>query len=261
MNSGSYWLPSQPPGSGTADTLTPAGIARHAHRARQVSRSKAEILTHRADVGRIARLGEDLCVLPAAEAGHHGQRVVGVVRMGDAADDGGLVHPLRRSRQMLADLQAGKGGGDGPKLAANLRRRVRLHIEHVLMAWATEEIEKDNRFGGPPRPRARRLSRRRLQHARQRQTAEQGQAPDAHRLTPSNAVAQLRGVSVNAQHGKDLDDGGIVTRANVAGSMAGEPLDHERAAKGIAGPNQSVRMAYSHTDVARTPDERVGSSL
>ena len=63
--------------------------------------------------------------------------------VGKAADDGVILHALGQFRQVLANVNAGHGGGDWFKLAAITCRRVGLQIKGVLMGRAALE-ENEN---------------------------------------------------------------------------------------------------------------------
>ena len=54
------------------------------------------------------------------EAGIARQAVVAARLVVDRANQGRLVHPLRHQRQMLANLDAGRAGGDRLEFAARL---------------------------------------------------------------------------------------------------------------------------------------------
>ncbi len=64
----------------------------------------------------------------------------------DRPHDGQLVHDRGLQRQMLANLDAGDSGRNGPVGAANLGRRIRLGIPHVDVAGTARQPEQDHRF-------------------------------------------------------------------------------------------------------------------
>ena len=70
------------------------------------------------------------------------QVIVVTVRQG--ADEGVLMSPCGEARQVLADVQPGRGGGDWLKLAANLGRRPGLHVERVVMARRAGQKDDDD---------------------------------------------------------------------------------------------------------------------
>ena len=55
-----------------------------------------------------------------------------------------LVHDPRHPRHVLADLQARDVRADRPELAADLRRRVHLHVVHVLMRRRAAHVDHDH---------------------------------------------------------------------------------------------------------------------
>ena len=57
-----------------------------------------------------------------------------------------LVRARRQTRQMLADVQTRYPRLNRLEFAANLRRRVRLHVEHVEMTRGAGEEDDDHRF-------------------------------------------------------------------------------------------------------------------
>ena len=70
-----------------------------------------------------------------------------VFAMGQRANEGTAMHPLGQPRQVFADLQARHRRRDRLELAANLGRRVRLHVERVVMARRPGEKDDDDRLG------------------------------------------------------------------------------------------------------------------
>ena len=129
--------------AGIIHALAPAGITRHANRARHVARSHFEILTNGSDIGRVGGLRSQLIESAAAESRQNIERVVSVVAVRYRANQTRLVHDLRRVRHVLANSQARQRRADRLKLAADFDRRVRLHIQHVLLTRPTEQIEQD----------------------------------------------------------------------------------------------------------------------
>src|SRR5205823_6234635 len=88
------------------------------------------------------------------------------------------------------------------ELAANLLRRVRLHVDHVLRGGAAEQVEQDDAF---------RLARQGfalpdflgLKESRQSEAAsEEAQGAGRQRFAPRQAIA---GPSWTAQHGDHVN--------------------------------------------------------
>src|SRR5947209_11343157 len=63
--------------------------------------------------------------------------------MMDGAHHGEAIRPLRQSREVLADLDAGCAGVNGAERPAHFGRRCRLEIERVEMAGTADEKEED----------------------------------------------------------------------------------------------------------------------
>ena len=76
-----------------------------------------------------------------------GGRVVDDGPMADRADHRHGVHDSGHPRQQLAHRQARHARGDRLELAAQLGRRVRLHVERVLLGDAAELVKEDHRLG------------------------------------------------------------------------------------------------------------------
>src|SRR5205814_3932957 len=91
----------------------------------------------------------------AAAEGFDGRGVVVPHRVVQAADDGQPVHDPGAVRQVLADADPGRGGGDGAERAAHLGRGVRLRVPGVEVAGAAVVEDDDavpHRGGGRRRP-------------------------------------------------------------------------------------------------------------
>ena len=119
--------------------------------------------------------GHEVVVFPMRQRPHH--RV--------------LVGPRRQPRQMLADHEPGNARGNGPKFAANLRRRIRLRVEHIEMARRAGEKNEDHRLR---RPRGRRGALRRhgpLSQQRRQAHPEQARVADLQHLATRDADAVL----------------------------------------------------------------------
>ena len=76
-----------------------------------------------------------------------------VPRAHQRADDRELIHHLREPRHQLADLYSGHVGRDRLEFPANLGRRIRLEIEHVLVRWPSRQVDHDDRLMGRADPR------------------------------------------------------------------------------------------------------------
>src|SRR5438874_465775 len=61
------------------------------------------------------------------------------------ADDGKVVGAMSNARQVLAELNSRRAGGDGPEGAANLHRSIRLGVEGVDMARGTSQVDEQDR--------------------------------------------------------------------------------------------------------------------
>jgi hypothetical protein len=59
-----------------------------------------------------------------------------------------LVRDAAELREQFANLQTGDVRPNRLKLPANLRRGLRLHIEHVDMTGAAGEVDEDDGLGG-----------------------------------------------------------------------------------------------------------------
>jgi hypothetical protein len=97
-----------------------------------------------------------------------------------------LVHLLGQLRQMLADLNAGDVRSGGLELAANLRRRIGLHVPQIDLAGTAEEEQEDARPG--PLRRGRLLGTKRLELAGRE--SEQAQAADAQQFAAAKGPAR-----------------------------------------------------------------------
>src|SRR5260370_20829987 len=79
-----------------------------------------------------------------------------VLAMSERAHQSVLVVSGREPRQMLTHEDARQLGGDGLELAANLGRRVRLHVERVQVTRRAREKDPDHRpplaASSPPCP-------------------------------------------------------------------------------------------------------------
>ena len=93
----------------------------------------------------------DVVVL-GGEGGHAaGERVIDhrrvvAVGMAHAPHQGIAVGQSGQQRQMLANVDAGNAGRNRLERAANLRRGVRLEIEHIQVRRPAEQIDEDARF-------------------------------------------------------------------------------------------------------------------
>ena len=76
--------------------------------------------------------------------------VVPVLGAHHGPDDRIPVGELGHARQVLADANAGDRGGDGAKLAPDLRRRLLLQVEHVLMRRPPGQEDHDHRLVAAP---------------------------------------------------------------------------------------------------------------
>ena len=79
-------------------------------------------------------------------AGQTSDGVVAILSPDQRADQDQFVHHFGQQRQVLADLDARDAGGNGFELAANLRGRVHLEVEDVLMRRAAWQENHDHRL-------------------------------------------------------------------------------------------------------------------
>ena len=161
-----------------------ARVGREPHKRRHRPIHRPEHLrSHRADARPSAlRLVADRATGVADE-----RIMIAARRAVDAPQHDALVHDPRHPRHMLADLQARDVRVDRPKLAADLRRRVHLHVVHVLMRRRTAHVDHDHRL--VRRADARLLLG--LEQLWQRQAA-QGEAADAKHVAAADAIAECR---------------------------------------------------------------------
>ena len=96
---------------------------------------------------------------------------------------------------MLANLDAGNFGADRLEFAPDLRRRVLLEIEHVLVRRSARQEDHDDRL----MRFADAGLRLGAQQLRQRQTA-QPQRADLQKIPARNAVTKPRFIAVDRQH-------------------------------------------------------------
>jgi len=137
------------------DGKAPAEVVGHRDVMWLVDLRRLEVLAHGPHAGRVGVARDRLVdVHRLLAAGEARQGVVAAGLVVDRPHHGGLVHPLRRPRQVLADLDAGGTGGDRFELAADLDRGVRLEVEHVLRRGPTVQVEHNYTLG-LARPRVR----------------------------------------------------------------------------------------------------------
>ncbi len=131
-----------------AATVVDEPLGQH-HGGWQVVRPGQHRVGHGGDAGPVAVLrlvavetGGEL-----APAGQHHQVSGGVVvgGMGQRPHQRPQVRAGGQAGQVLADLHAGGACGDGLELAADVRRRVRFHVEAVVLAQPARQENKDHR--------------------------------------------------------------------------------------------------------------------
>ena len=128
------------------------------------------------------------------------------------ANDGQLVGEPRLAGHVLADVDAGHVGLDRLEVAADLDRRVRLHVVHVDVAGAADEQNHDDRLG----------ARRLVLGAKAEQVAEhqaaEAEAGTTQKMPSGDIVAGGKGV-----HGRFLEraDGGSRRAGPVIGRWVG----------------------------------------
>lgn len=116
-----------------------------------------------------------------AAAGHALKRIVGPGRSHDRPHNRQLVGDLRQLRHQLADLDPRHIGGDRAKLPADLRGRIGLEVDHVLVRRPARQEDHDHRL--LPRTRSR-LGPQQLGHREARHTAKPGQRTDPQKPPP-----------------------------------------------------------------------------
>ena len=129
---------------------------------------------------------------------------IGVVvhGVGEGTNEGEFVRPLRQSRQVFANLNAGNRCRNRLELAADFQRRIHFEVEHVLVRRAAGQVNHDDRlvriadagfgFG--------------LEKLRQGKPAEAERA-DFQKVATGNAVTETapgRSVGVDGEH--DFND-------------------------------------------------------
>src|SRR6185437_7338721 len=73
-------------------------------------------------------------------------RMVAEVVRFDAADNSELIHDAGLQRQVLANLDARHGGGNGPELAADFRGRGRFHVVAIDVRRSAAQPDEDDRL-------------------------------------------------------------------------------------------------------------------
>jgi len=102
---------------------------------------------------------------------------------------------------MLTDLQSGQRRGDRLEFAADLGRGIRLHVEHVHVTGAAQQVEQNDRLG-PRWPWLEACSAilfRSPQQARHCE-AEERQSAGAQDLSTIQSVAQRCATTENTKH-------------------------------------------------------------
>ena len=74
-----------------------------------------------------------IALLALAPAGHALETIMRAIGISNGPNDRVLIGQLGQARELLADLDAGHVGLDGPKLAADLLGRLRLEVEEIQM--------------------------------------------------------------------------------------------------------------------------------
>src|SRR5207248_1444629 len=122
-----------------------------------------------------------VCHLPS---GHALKGVVPVGGADDRANDRAAVHDSRKLRKDFANLNSRNLRVDRRKLAANLCRRVKLQVEHVLVRRATPQEDIDDRF----------LTRRfavgcfqSVQVGKRKRSRAEAERPDSQKAPPRSA--------------------------------------------------------------------------
>ena len=87
-----------------------------------------------------------IAFLALAPTGHALVTIVRAIGIGNGPDDRVLVGQLGQARELLADLNAGHVGLDGPKLAADFLGRIRLEVEEIQMRRTAGQVNINHRL-------------------------------------------------------------------------------------------------------------------
>ena len=139
-----------------------------------------QLREHRSQAGIVVLLGLGVGVAAQADV-----RRMLVPRPDQRADDSELIHHLREPRHQLADLYSGHVGRDRLEFPANLGRRIRLEIEHVLVRRPSRQVDHDDRLMGRADTRSS-LGRQDISQSE----PTQGQTADLEELPPRNSITE-----------------------------------------------------------------------
>jgi hypothetical protein len=178
-----------------ASGLAPAQVIGQAHISGHVADSSVaahlpEIFANRSHAGRMIGIGDVLLGDQLGKAGEGGHDVVAARAVVHGADQGGAVHPAGGAGQVLADMDAGRAGGDGPKLAPNLGRGARLKIEHVLRGRPAVQEDKNDAPGPAAAVGGTGQGVRFRQRGQAEEAAQETEAAGLQRITAGDAVAE-----------------------------------------------------------------------
>ena len=84
--------------------------------------------------------------LALAPAGHALVTIMRAIGIGNGPDDRVLVGQLGQTRELLADLDAGYVGLDGPEFAADLLGRLGLEVEEIQMRRTAGQVNINHRL-------------------------------------------------------------------------------------------------------------------
>ena len=143
----------QEPGGLTRQLDDVVHHVRQGHERRHRGIAAGEVADRRTETGKVGRrvVRQQLQVAPQRRATTEGfdrRRVVIAHRVMAALDHGHAIHDRGAARQVLADPHPRHPGGDRAELAADLGRRVRLHVPGIVMARPTVVEHQDAALDG-----------------------------------------------------------------------------------------------------------------
>lgn len=213
-------------GAGAAEGEAPAEVSRQSGVVGQVGAGGLEELDDGAHARGVGVAGDGLVdVHGLFAAGEADEGVVAAGVVVDRADEGAAAHPAGGAGQVLADLGAGDGRGDGLELAADLGGGVGFEVEHVLGGGAAVEVDDQDvaGAGGPGGGRAAFLAGEQVGQVQA--AAEDGESAGGEGLASGEAVAEAAAVAEDAEQGGASWGAGRGGQAGVRGARAGAAGD------------------------------------
>ena len=136
--------------------------------------------------------------------GHALERRVASFGADDRADHGQAVHHRSHPRQVLADPDSRHRGRDRLKFASNLRRRLHLQVEHVLVRGSSGEEHHDDRFLRPGPAGG--FGGEQLRERESSDGSDHRQAADLQHVASGQLVTERRGTrgSQDREHGQGI---------------------------------------------------------